>query len=164
MKLYIQIKNGKPFEHPILEENFVSAFPNIDTNDLPPQFARFERVQKPVLTPYQIFISENSSYELDGDVWKDVWHVRDMTTEEKITLQQKIKTDWEKMPDVQNFSAWAFDEATCSYLPPTPRPNDDKFYFWQGTTNSWAEYPPYPKDDNQYKFDFAQWVWVPVNG
>jgi hypothetical protein len=160
MKLFIQIKDGKPFEHPILEENFVSAFPDIDINNLPPHFAIFERVQQPMLGPYQLFASVGPTYELVGDTWKDVWHVREMTIDEKTALQQKVKDDWEKMPDVQNFSAWAFDEVACAYLPPAPRPNDGKLYFWQGTTNSWVEVPIYPNDSKQYRLDVVSGTWV----
>ena len=32
MELYIRIVDGKPFEHPILGDNFRSVFPDIDTN------------------------------------------------------------------------------------------------------------------------------------
>jgi hypothetical protein len=162
MKLFIQIKDGKPFEHPIMEENFVSAFPDVDLNNLPPQFAKFERVQRPILGPYQVFVSENPDYELDGDTWKDVWRIRDMSNEEKVAHIQTVKTNWGAMPDAQNFSAWVFDEATCSYLPPLPRPNDGKRYFWQGTTTSWVELPPYPEDGKPYRLDVASATWVEV--
>ena len=30
MRLFIQIRDGQPFEHPIIEDNFREAFPDID--------------------------------------------------------------------------------------------------------------------------------------
>ena len=34
-------------------------------------------------------------------------------------------------------NAIGFDEETCQYLPPTPRPTEGDFR-WDGTTNSWV--------------------------
>ena len=41
MELFIQIRNGQPFEHPIFGDNFRQAFPDVDVDNLPPEFARF---------------------------------------------------------------------------------------------------------------------------
>jgi hypothetical protein len=74
MELYIQIKDGVPFEHPILGENFRQAFPDIDTNSLPSNFAKFIRVPVPTLNEGEVY--EGCTYEWDGDVVKDVHHIR----------------------------------------------------------------------------------------
>lgn len=88
MELYIRIVDGKPFEHPIFGDNFREAFPNVDVNNLPPEFARFERITCPYLaTTFQV---DEVSYQWVGDVVKDVWSVRDMTAEEAAVKQAKL--------------------------------------------------------------------------
>jgi hypothetical protein len=88
MQLYIRIVNGQPFEHPILEDNFVFAFPDVDISNLPSEFARFERVECPQLaTTFQV---DEAHYEWFGDVVKDVWTVREMTAEEIVIKQAEI--------------------------------------------------------------------------
>lgn len=80
MELFIRIKDGQPFEHPIFGDNFREVFPHIDTNNLPPEFARFERVPCP----------ENAGaleknvvhYAWVNGIVKDVWSVAPMTEEE----------------------------------------------------------------------------------
>jgi len=82
MELYIRIKDGQPFEHPILGDNFREAFPDIDTNNLPPEFARFTRIEAPTLDVYEVY--EGGEYQLQEDgSYMDVHTTRDMTAEEK---------------------------------------------------------------------------------
>ena len=134
MELFIQIRNGQPFEHPIFGDNFRQAFPNIDTNDLPESFARFVRVAPPAVGVYEVY--EGVTYEWQGGLVTDVHHVRPMTQEEKIDLQERTKQAWLAGP---NFASWVFDETLCSYLSPVPYPNDGKFYRWDEPTVSWIE-------------------------
>lgn len=90
MELYIQIRDGQPYEHPILGDNFREAFPHIDVNNLPPEFARFERLPDPKnATTFQV---DEVRYEWVGDVVKDVWAVREMTQEEK-TQKLEVLTE-----------------------------------------------------------------------
>lgn len=161
MKLFIRIKNGKPFEHPIFEDNFRQAFPNVDVNNLPPEYAKFERVEKPVPNVYEI-VFEEPTYELVGGVYKDVWQKRDMTAEEKAAKQQAARDLFNAREQAENWSAWVFDEATCSMVPPIPRPEpiEGKTVFWCGAENGWKEAPTYPTDGKLYKFDFFTWTWV----
>jgi hypothetical protein len=88
MELFIQIFNGQPFEHPIFGDNFRQAFPDIDVNNLPSKFARFERVAKPNLQT--IFQVENCAYQWVGEIVKDVWSVREMTEEERTQKLQEL--------------------------------------------------------------------------
>jgi hypothetical protein len=90
MELFIQIRDGQPFEHPILGENFKTAFPNIDVNNLPPEFARFERVVEPIANVFEVVAG--SHYEWVGDVVKDVWTLRPMTAEEEAVKRQDLTT------------------------------------------------------------------------
>lgn len=160
MELYIQIRNGQPFEHPILGDNFRQAFPDIDVNNLPPEFAKFERVERPILGLYQVMIQDEPTYEFVDGIWKDVWHVRDMTAEEIAAKQQVAKDAWSALPNRDNFTAWTFDESTLRYVPPTPRPEGD--VAWDGTTNTWKERASYPTDGKPYKWDIPSWSWVEV--
>ena len=162
MDLFIRINDGQPFEHPILAENFVQAFPGIDVNNLPPEFARFERVARPTLGTYEVMDSDEPTYELVDGIYKDVWHKRDMTEEERLAKQQAASNAWAAAPNAWNFTTWVFNEETCTYDPPVPKPEGETPYFWQGTTNSWVERPSYPTDDKNYKFDLASWSWIEV--
>jgi hypothetical protein len=133
MELFIRIKDGQPFEHPILGDNFRAAFPNIDTNNLPSDFARFERISMPRISLYEVY--EGVTYEwVDGWV-KDVHHVRQMTAEEKLAKQNLAKEQW-----AQNSgpSSWVFNEETCSFNPPLPYPTDGLAYRWDEPTVSWV--------------------------
>lgn len=133
MKLFIQIKNGQPFEHPIFGDNFQQAFPTIDTNNLPPEFARFERIEPPVISVYEVY--EGVTYEQDGDIYKDVHHVRPMTAEEKAAKQNAVKAEWAE----NGFASWPFNEVTCAFESPVPYPNNGKRYAWNEETTSWVE-------------------------
>jgi hypothetical protein len=88
MKLFIQIRNGQPYEHPIMETNFVEAFPDIDINNLPQEFASFERIKQPVAAQYEVIAGV--TYEWDNGIVKDVWHIRQMTDEEKAAYDNQM--------------------------------------------------------------------------
>lgn len=88
MELFIQIRDGKPHEHPIMGDNFRSAFPDIDPDNLPPEFARFERVPAPNLGHYEV--NEGLTYEWVDGIVKDVWHIRPMTEQERATKEQEL--------------------------------------------------------------------------
>jgi hypothetical protein len=173
MELFIRIKDGQPFEHPIFGDNFRQAFPDIDVNNLPPEFARFERVERPVLGMYEVMVSEDATYELIDGVYKDVWQKRDMTTEEREATKQAVTKSvqdiWAARPQVENWSAWVFNEEALKYEPPIPRPEKDQtkidagiLTMWCGADNNWKDTPARPVDDNQYTFDFLAWQWVQV--
>lgn len=81
MNLYIQIKNGQPFEHPILEDNFLQAFPDVDIENLPPEFAKFQRIEQPLPNSYEVYVGV--TYEWVDGVVTDVHHFRPMTQEER---------------------------------------------------------------------------------
>lgn len=81
MRLFIKMLNGQPHEHPIVEDNFKQAFPNVDLDNLPQEFANFERVSPPKAGTYEVV--EGPTYELIGGVVKDVWRIRQMSEAEK---------------------------------------------------------------------------------
>jgi hypothetical protein len=131
MNLYIQIENENPVNHPAFEDNLMAAFGSI-----PAHWESFIRVERPTLTVYQVLNNEESTYEKVNGVWTDVWSIRDMTEQEKTAKQQAFKDTWATNPNVANFTAWTFDEATCQYVPPIPKP--DGAFKWDGATNSWV--------------------------
>lgn len=88
MELFIQIKDGQPFEHPIFGDNFRQAFPDVDVNNLPSEYARFERIEKP--NNNGLFEIEERSYEWVDGVVKDVWTVRPMTSLEETQTRQDM--------------------------------------------------------------------------
>ena len=173
MELFIRIQDGQVFGNPIFGDNFREAFPNVDVNNLPPEFARFERVERPTLGMYEVMESETPTYELVDGVWKDVWHKRDMTAEEKEVTKQNainsVKDFWASRDQHENWSTWVLNEETFQYSPPIPKPEPDQAKldagiktFWCGADNNWKDTPVKPVDENQYKFDFFAWQWVQV--
>jgi hypothetical protein len=133
MELFIQIKDGQPFEHPIFGDNFREAFPNVDTNNLPLEFARFERIECPYVAG--LFEVDIVSYQWVGNVVKDVWALRPMTQEEK---DAKIAEAKVRKP----YPSWIFDEASLMHLPPLPYPQDGNSYKWDEETVSWKQSAP----------------------
>lgn len=164
MNLFIKIKDGLPFEHPILEENFCETYPNVDINNLPPEFARFERVERPNVGFYEVLVSETPSYELVDGVYKDVWHVRAMTAEEKEAKQQQVRDVFFSRPYIENFSTWIWSDAANNMVAPIPRPTplEGQDLRWCGADNNWKEAPPKPTDGKLYGFNFLTWEWVEI--
>jgi len=135
MELYIRIVDGQPFEHPILGDNFRQVFPEIDTNNLPPEFARFVRVAPPSIGVYETL---NVTYELIDGAYTDIYQVAPMTAQQKSDLQNAVKADW-----AANglYPSWVFNEDTCVFEAPTAMPIDSKRYRWDESTISWVEVP-----------------------
>jgi len=133
MELFIQIKNGQPFEHPIFGDNFRQAFPDIDADNLPESFARFVRVERPLVGVYEVY--EGVTYEWSEGLVKDVHHVRSMTSEEIASKQNAVKAAWAE----SGYASWVFDEASCSLKAPVPYPTDGKSYQWDEATTSWVD-------------------------
>ena len=150
MTLYIQIDDqNKPINNPLEEFNLKQLFPEHDFSiGSPSGYVEFERVPPPILSTYQKFdetkgadiclaFSHNGlEYKfIDGKV-KDVWHVIDMTDDEKKAAQDLEKAKYNN-GDIP--SSWIFNESTCQYEPPTPMPTDGKGYIWDEYTTSWKE-------------------------
>ena len=113
MDLYIEIENGMPKSHPAYEENLIQAF-----GQVPSHWELFVRVEQPHPTPYQIFNSENLSYQKVNGVWTDVWDIREMTADEKNAKQQEVKDNWAAGPNSEIYADWFFDDEICAYRPP----------------------------------------------
>lgn len=133
MELYIRLQNGQPFEHPIFGDNFRQAFPDVDIDNLPDWAAKFERIAPPTPGIYEIC---ESSYGWDGEVVKDMHVLRAMTDKEKTAKQDQVKAQWAQT----GFASWVFNEATCSFNPLVPYPNDGKRYRWNEVNLTWDEH------------------------
>jgi hypothetical protein len=75
MELYIQVVDGQPINHPILGDNFRQAFPDVDTDNLPDTFARFERIPCPAASEGMIITNAECRYEWNNGTVKDVWYI-----------------------------------------------------------------------------------------
>jgi hypothetical protein len=130
MELYIQIRDGQPFEHPIFGDNFRQAFPHIDVNNLPSEFARFERIDCPRLaTMFQV---DEVTYQWVDGVVKDVWAVREMTDDEHADkLQQLTDSANASVESLKSMAQTKADNATA----------DDVKQVWLGylaQLNTWV--------------------------
>lgn len=159
MNLYIETENDATKNHPAFEKNLLQAFGSI-----PEHWEPFTRVDRPN-GAYQVLESEDVVYAKVDGVWTDVWSVRDMTAEEKTAKQQAVITAFNAREYASNWSAWTLHEATCTMVPPIPRPEpiEGVRVFWYGADNNWKEAPARPVDENQYRFDFFAWQWVLFN-
>jgi hypothetical protein len=133
MELFIRIKNGQPFEHPILGDNFRQAFPNIDTNNLPPEFVKFTPSPPPNVGIYEVH--EMPTYVLVNGVCTDTHNVRAMTAVEITARQDQVKNYWA----TEGYPSWVFNAEACLFEPPMPYPQDNKRYNWDEPTTSWVE-------------------------
>ena len=160
MRLYIEIENDQPKNHPAFEDNLMHAF-----NQIPSNWEFFVRVERPTLGVYQIMDTQEPTYQKIDGVWTDVWAVREMTVEEKTAKQQEVRDLFNAREQASNWSAWVLDETTCLMVPPIQRPDpvDGLDVRWCGAENNWKEVPAQPVDEYQYKFDFFAWNWVKVD-
>jgi len=143
MSLFIQIREGQPYQHPILEDNMRQLFPDHDLETAPDGFAHFVRVEQPVIGVYEkIDISHGHEscgceYEATESGFTDVWYILQMTDAEKTEKQNQVKASWAIAP---NWASWTFNETTCAYKPPTAMPSEGE-YRWDESTTNWVALP-----------------------
>lgn len=145
--LFIQIRDGQPYQHPIFGDNLREAFPSIDTDNLPKEFARFIRHEPNLqVGPYEVLVE---NYVWNGDVVEDNWSVRPMTEEEALEVRttaiESIERDrsillvaaeseldsfntedkiiWQKYID--DLRAYTYTDPLDAKLPIAPRRNTD---------------------------------------
>lgn len=130
-RLFIQVKDGKPFEHPILESNLREARPGIDLDNLPDWLANFTRIEKPKeeIGTYEKYHCEYVLMSNGG--YADLWTVVPMNLTERRAKIGFTKDDWELRDGPKS---WTFNEEMCRYEPPIPYPDD-----WPTTPYNWNE-------------------------
>lgn len=96
-ELFIQIRDGQPYQHPIFGDNFREAFPHVDVDNLPPEFARFKRLPSPVSAgEFEVNVV---TYQWVNGIVQDVWSVRPMNEEERAhyiqlkTMEVNVRAD-----------------------------------------------------------------------
>lgn len=148
-RLYIKVdENNVHIGHPRFENNLRKVFPDHDFDQGPPEgHMLFERSEPPRLGVYQKFdetIGGNIAiafdhngleYKIVDGVYKDVWHVLDMSDDEISAKQQARKEEWASNGD---FASWVFDEEICDFVPPVAYPEDGQVYEWDEDTTSWV--------------------------
>ena len=132
MRLFIRIKDGQPVEHPIMEDNFRLAFPDIDIDNLTPEFANF--IRTPITIPNPYVKNPTVSYQLVNGIYTDVFSWEQMNSEEIAAKQQYMRDGWAAM---NGFASWILDEETCEFVAPIPKPDEINIYTWNESTTSW---------------------------
>lgn len=88
MKLYIEVRDGEPINHPTYEEHVLAMFGGV----IPENWQPFVRPPRPEKIDKHQYISPHAvRYEKNSDgVWTDVYEIRPMTDEERYAydLQQ----------------------------------------------------------------------------
>jgi len=141
MRCFIRVEDGKPVEHPIIEQNFVDSFPHIDIDNLPPEFANFIRIAPPIPGVYEVY--EGVTYEWNGSAFTDVHHIRPMTEEEKNVKIEEAKS--RKPEDHVNIS-WRFDEEQCQWIGQALNRPENGVWRFDHNLMEWVPQPepPYP--------------------
>lgn len=149
-KLYIKVDEDNNYiGHPHFSSNLHQLYPNHDFSTSPPDgWMEFERVSPPILDVYETFdnsIGEDISgafthngleYAIVDGKYKDVWHFRAMTAEEKAAKIQRCHDEWnEAYPDI---TSWVFNEEVCEYEPPVAYPDDGRDYSWDESSTNWV--------------------------
>lgn len=133
MRKFIQIKDGQPYQHPVIEQNMRIAFPGIDLDNLPEGWVEFIRHPMPNVGPYEIY--QGVEYQwIDGKV-QDVHLVREMIQSEK---DEKIRVTKEQWAAKGGFASWVFNETECRFDPPIPYPEGDEIFVWDEPSVSWV--------------------------
>lgn len=84
MKLYIQIQNNEPINHPYLEDNLLEYF----KGTIPAEYVPFIRVAAPELGIYEK--NQTVAYELVDGVYTDVWRCEQMNEAERKEVDDRI--------------------------------------------------------------------------
>lgn len=160
MRLIVRVENESPVGGPILEDNFVVAFPNIDVDNLSEGWAYFEKTEKPTFDQvgvYQVLENEPEIVLQENGTYKEVWTIRNMTDEEKLAKQNLIKELWTN-PVNARLTSWTFNEATCQYEAPVAMPADanEVEYQWVDATQEWVAKP---NDGQEYVFNHETEEW-----
>lgn len=117
IQFFIQIKDGAPFEHPILKQNLFQAFPDLSFEELSQRFLPFKKTVGPILSPYEKIAREEYVLEEDNIVYQR-FIVEEMTEEEKKEKQNLIKTSWNiQHKNNPEMLSWIFNEEKGMFEP-----------------------------------------------
>lgn len=141
-EFYIQIRDGQPFEHPISHKNFVLAFPEIDTDNLPPEYAVFVRHAPPTVGQYEVLTEQ---YVWDGSVVADSWTATPMNDDERAEVDKGRRDDIYSLLETQKKRA----EERIANL--TNEANRERWISYLAKLNAWVledlDNPNFPEID-----------------
>lgn len=127
MNLFIQIADGQPVNHPMLETNVLEFY-----GVIPEDFVPFHRVSfNDTGLTCGVFQKTISIYVNKDGTWQDEWAVVDMTPEER---QEKIDRVQSKPPGLN----MVLDTETLKWSPAIEKPKGA--YIWNNTTGEWVKY------------------------
>jgi hypothetical protein len=138
--LYIKVsEEGVPETHPILEDNLKNLIVNFDPLHPPKNIFKFIKTPIPELQEDQVYDYMDYEYspELSEQYGQTVWHEVHHVKKIEDTDREKIISEFKKInPEL---SDWVYDEESKSLVPPVPKPNDGKMYFWNTDEKRWME-------------------------
>jgi hypothetical protein len=129
MNLCIEIFEGNAINHPIQQSNLEMLYPGIDFENLPENYCKFIRVEKPF--PKWDEVIEGPEYKLIDGIYYDVWTINKISDEER---QQKIADLVASNP----YPSWTIDYENYNIIPLIPYPESGD-YQWDESTLSWVE-------------------------
>lgn len=131
-RLYIQVRDNAPYEHPVTESNLRMIYPYLDPENPPQGFEKFTRNATPAAGPFEIY--EGTEYRKIDGVYQDFHVIRPMSTVEKAN---KIQTMRESFPYA---NTWTLNETTGEWTAPKPYPNVlGKYFTWDENSMNWIE-------------------------
>ncbi len=138
MKLWIEIKDGSPINHPYTQQSLFTKHPDWDfiNKGVPPQYEEFKRVRRPSHGPFE-YVDEDKGveYKKVDDLWQDVWTLKQFTPEQKALRQQQAKDWWNKNV---GWDSWIFNADKNEYEPPKPYPNTAIHHVWDESKVEWV--------------------------
>lgn len=135
--------DNKALGCPFLLANIKEVYPEHDwTKGHPAGYGNFKRAEPKELGIYEKFDPAYNDGKMvgqeyvltDSSYFTSVWHYIDLTDEEKKAKQDEMKASFAESP---NYASWVFNETTCDYDPPIPKPVDGRAYDWDESTLSW---------------------------
>ena len=130
MKLYIELKNGEPINHPMLQSNMEMIYPVMNLQNLPENFCEFVRVDAPV--PKWDEVVEGPEYKIIDGICYDVWTVNKISDEKRQQMLDDLAAS-------NPYPSWTVDTVNHNLIPPTPYPEEGA-WVWNEETVSWVEY------------------------
>ena len=142
MKCIIQTdESGNPNSHPVLLDNFIQAFPDLDiSGDTAPQgwawFTRISANTASLSANVKQKIDNTYVYNTETNAFEDNHFVRMKTDEELVETYALLANN-------KPFPSWTVDINTLKFVPPAPRPTVEpdagKYYAWDETTLTWIQ-------------------------
>lgn len=151
--LFIKLNDdNRPETHPILEQNLTDLIEDFDPKKPPKGFVKFVKTPVPELHPYERYDyldyvhSPELSKKYGQETWHEVHHIIKLDIYDRNEIIEKFKRLNPKMSD------WVFDEATMNLIPPVPKPDDGKEYYWNVDFKAWQENKPNLQFDEVLEF------------